>query len=281
MTVLESILRFLNTSMEVPEPFGWFHLLWFAISIAAGVLLCLTHKKGDDRRVRRVVFIVAVIVAVLEIYKQINFTFIPTDDGISSSFQWYAFPFQFCSMPMYVGLLTGIFRKGRVHDALMAFLSTYAIFAGCCVMFYPVTIFVPAIGINIQTMVCHGSMLTVGIYLWYSGYVKPTHKTALRAMAVFGIAVSCAVILNEIAHLSGLLEEHTFNMFFISPYCEPSLPVYSIIQGVVPFPLCLILYFIGFSAAAYAIVLVVMGIKALLLHIKERKQQNEPSAQRS
>lgn len=248
--------------MTTPTPYGWFHLLFFALSIALAAVLCLTHKRRDERGVRRIVFGVAIAVALLEIYKQINYSFSYTE-GIQFDFQWYAFPFQFCSLPMYVGLLTGIFRKGRIHQALCAFLATYAVFAGLCVMLYPVQVFISVIGINIQTMICHGSMITVGVYLLYSGYVKLEHKTMLYALPVFCAGVVCAMILNELAFVTGLLKEHTFNMFFISPHCEPSLPVYSTVQGIIPYPFCLIVYVVAFSLAAYLILLAAMGIRAL------------------
>jgi hypothetical protein len=166
-------------------------------------------------------------------------------------------------MPMYVQVLAGLIKKGRIHDALCSFLSSYAVFAGLCVMFYPNDVFIETVGINIQTMICHGSMVFQGIYLLYCGYVKLEHKTILRAASVFAICVSIAVILNEIAHQTGLLERETFNMFFVSPYCDPSLPVYSLVQGVVPFPWCLILYIAGFSLAAYLILLAAMGLQKL------------------
>ncbi|MBQ9132769.1 MAG: YwaF family protein [Clostridia bacterium] len=261
MEFLKRVLEFLDYGIETPQPYGWFHLLFFALSIAAGILLCVTHRSGDDKRVRRAVLVTAIIVAILEIYKQINYSFSYTGEVVTFDYQWYIFPFQFCSMPMYVGLLTGVFRKGRIHNALMAFLATYAIFGGTCVMFYPDTVFISTLGINIQTMVCHGSMITVGIYLWYSDYVKTSHKTILKAMAVFAVAVICAVAMNELAHVTGLLEEHTFNMFFVSPHCDPSLPVYSLVQAAVPYPWCLMIYFAGFSAAAYLVSLAVMGCR--------------------
>ena len=273
MDIFRRILEILDTQMTTPVPYGWFHLLFFAISIGAAVLLCVTHKAGDYVRVRRVVFFVAVAVTLLEIYKQINYSFTPTESGIAFDFQWYAFPFQFCSMPMYIGLLTGAFRKGRIHNALMAFLATYAAFAGVCVMFYPVQVFIGTVGINIQTMICHGSMITVGIYLLYSGYVKPKSRSMLGAMCVFAVCIVCAMILNEIAHLSGLLESETFNMFFISPYCEPSLPVYSIVQQHVAFPFCLIIYFAAFSLASYLILLIGIGAGRLAKAIKEHRQK--------
>ena len=118
-------------------------------------------------------------------------------------------------------------------------------------------------GVNIQTMICHGSMITIGIYLLYSGYVKVEHKSILKALPVFAIAVLIAVALNEIAYFTGLLETDTFNMFFVSRHCEPSLPVYSIVQGIVPYPWCLIIYIIGFTIAAYIMLLIAMLIKKL------------------
>lgn len=261
MKFFENVLRILDTQMETPKPYGWFHLLWFAISILAGIALCSWHRKGgDDRRVRKVVFSVAVTVILLEVYKIINYGF-SYENGIRFDFEWYAFPWQFCSTPMYVGLLTGIFRKGKIHESLCAYLATYAIFAGTAVMVYPGDVFIGTIGINIQTMICHGSMLTVGIYLLYTGYVKVEHKTILKAVPVFAVTLLIAVLLNEIAYYSGLLETDTFNMFFVSRHCEPSLPVYSIVQKIVPYPWCLLIYILGFTIAAYAMLVIAMVVQ--------------------
>lgn len=271
LNFLQNLLRILDSRMETPQPYGWFHLMWFAISLIAAFALCVWHRKGgDERRVRKVVFSVAVTVIVLEIYKMINFS-LSYENGITFDFQWYAFPWQFCSTPMYVGFLTGIFRKGKVHESLCAYLATYAIFAGTAVMFYPTTVFIDVIGINIQTMICHGSMITVGIYLLYTEYVKLEHQTILKAMPVFAATLLIAVILNEIAYYSGLLETDNFNMFFVSRHCDPSLPVYSIVQGIVPYPWCLLLYIFGFTAAAYVMLLIAMGIRALSRKLHSRK----------
>ena len=258
MSFFEKILQIFNAKMQRPEPWGWFHLLFWGMTVGAAVLLCVLHKKDKPERVRRVVLTVAIIVTLLEIYKQINFSF-----GSSTTFdyQWYAFPFQFCSTPMYVGLLAGMIKKGRVHDALCAYLATYAMFAGLITMCIPNDIYIETIGINIQTSVCHGSMITVAIYLFYSGHVKLQHKTILKAMSVFACTMGVAMILNEIAYRSGL--EETFNMFYISPYQTPSLLVYKDVQAVVPFPFCTVIYFLGFSLAAYLILLFAMGIGKL------------------
>lgn len=248
--------------MTTPTPYGWFHLVSLALTALVIVFLCLKHKNDSPRQVTNVVFITAVVVALLEVYKQINYSF-SYEGGITFDYQWYAFPWQFCSTPMYVGLLAGIFRKGKVHDALCAYLATYAVFAGLCVMFYPVDIYISTIGINIQTTICHCSMIVIGAYLFATGHVKLAHKTILKAIPVFAIMVGIAVVLNELAFAVGIVPEETFNMFFISRHCDPSLPVYSLVQAVVPYPWCLVIYIAAFSIAAYLMLLIAMGVHRL------------------
>ncbi|MBE6665942.1 MAG: hypothetical protein E7603_06975 [Ruminococcaceae bacterium] len=271
MTFWENLLKILDSKMTLPPAWGWFHILFWILTILFAVLLCVFHKKDRPERVRKVVLAVAIVVTILEIYKQINYSF-SYGNGITFDYQWYAFPWQFCSTPMYAGLLAGIIKKGKIHDALCAFLATYAMFAGLCVMVYPNDIYTNIIGINIQTSICHGTMISVAIYLLYSGHVKLQHKTILKAMSVFACAMGIAMILNEITYKCGL--EETFNMFYISPHHPPHLPVYSSVQAVVPFPFCTIIYFAAFSFVAYLILLTAIGIRKIALTIQSKKQKN-------
>ena len=266
VSFLVSVLEFLNLKMETPTQFGWFHLLSIALTVIVTVLLCKFYKPlhDDDGKIaRRVIVITAVIVTLFEIYKQINYTFSVSNGVITADYQWYAFPFQFCSTPMYVGLLVAIFKKGKIHESLCAYLATYAVFAGAAVTAYTGDVFTATIGINIQTMVCHCSMIVVGAYLLYTGYVKVEHKTILKALPVFSAAVMVACILNEIAFATGLTANHYFNMFYVSPHCDPHLPVFSLVQPIVPYPLDLIIYIAGFTAAAYIILLIAILIKTI------------------
>ena len=263
MNFLGKVIEFLDAGMTEPVLYGWFHILFLVITVVATVLLCRFFKEGTEKQVRTILLVTALAVMILEVYKQINYTFSFDGNVITADYQWYAFPWQFCSTPMYVGLAAALWKKGKIHDSLCAYLASFALFAGIGVMVYPETVFIETIGINIQTMICHGSMISIGVYLLYTGYVKAEHKTAVRAMPVFAVMVALAVIMNEIAYASGLLETEDFNMFFVSPHQEPSLPVYSLIQGAVPYPWCLIIYIAGFTLAAYVMVLLAMGLKLL------------------
>lgn len=263
MRFLQNTLRLMDASMNTPSLFGWFHLLWLGITAVATIALC-RYEKGKERSV---ILWTSIIVIFLEIYKQINYSFSYTKD-ITFDYQWYAFPFQFCSTPMYVGLLAALTR-GKLHRALCSYLSTFALFAGLCVMIYPGDVFIDTIGINIQTMICHGSMVVIGIYLLAIGYVELTHKTVLNAIPVFAVCVLIAVGMNDFAHFTGL--EETFNMFFISPHWDCTLPIYSLIHEAVPFPINLLIYIAGFTAAAWIVLLLCMAIRRLATEKNNRE----------
>lgn len=255
MKFLGEILNLLNTQMTTPDPYGVFHLFFFVLSIIAGILLCKFKKDAEEHFVRKLLLVTSLTVILLEIYKQINFSFTYENGQILFDYQWYAFPFQFCSTPMYIGFAAALVKNERIHHSLCAYLGTYALSAGLCVMFYPVSVFIGTVGINIQTMICHGSMVTIGMYLLRTGYVKAEPATIRKALPVFLTLLLMAASMNELAYQTGLLETETFNMFFISPYCAPELPVYSMAQQALPFPLSLGVYVVAFTTASELILM--------------------------
>ena len=261
-------LSFLDAEMVKPVPYGWFHLMCFAIVIALSVLAIVFRKKISTKAVNVTMLIVGVAMIVFEIYKQVIMNF---DNGAFEPYHWYIFPFQFCSTPMYLMVLAGILRKGKVYDCIVSYLGTFALFAGLAVMFLPTTVFIPTIGINIQTMFVHGGMVVIGVLLLATQTAKVEWKTILKAMIVFGIMVVVALIMNIIWHYAGPAEEHTFNMFFISPWYNCELPILQMVQYATPYPIFLLAYIIGFSVCATIILSMAIGIKKLHEIINKKK----------
>jgi hypothetical protein len=271
MQFLGKIVEILSLTAATPKLFGWVHILSFALAVGLGVFLSIRFKNADQKTVRTILFITSVLTIAFEIYKQ--FVFSASFDGqtVTFDYQWYAFPFQFCSTPMYVGLLASLIKKEWLHKTLCAFLATYGLFAGLVVMFYPGDVFMSIIGINIQTMVCHGLMVSIGIFLLASGYVRPKHSSMLPAICTFAFLISIAMILNEVFYFSGIIGDETFNMFFISRHFPPHLPVYSAIQNVIPFPFCIFFYILGFSSAAYVLLLINIAVQSIVKKVRAKR----------
>jgi hypothetical protein len=254
--------------MECPGLFGAFHIISLLIVVALTAAAIYYFKNKSEKAISRLALVVWIIVVLFEVYKQIVFTFEYVDGSIVGEYSWYIFPFQFCSTPIYVLPLVAFLKEGRVRDSAIFFLASYGLFAGLAVMIYPGDVYIETIGVNIQTMVHHGSQVVLGILFAVKYMRQDTLKRILSATVTFIVAISIAMIFNLTLYpaliSSGV--DTSFNMFYISPYLECTLPVLSSIYPLVPYPVFLFIYIVGFALAAWIVVSIVRGIS----HLAER-----------
>ncbi len=269
ITFFEKILAVLDGKMPEPTMFGWYHWLCLFATLGLCVLVCLKARNLSDKRFNLILGLTSALLITLEIYKQLNHAYDWEND--TWAYNWRVFPFQFCSTPMYVMLAAVLIKNQKIREALYCFLGTYGLFAGTAVMLYPTTVFTETIGINLQTMIHHGAMVVIGIMMYTSGKVPLTHKSVLRGVPVFVILVTLALIANILYGEFGD-PEGTFNMFFISPYYPCELPVFDSLYRSIPYPLFLAAYILGFSVAAYLMLLLAMLGAKIELKLKNAKR---------
>lgn len=264
MNLLEKLIEFLNYELpEAPVMYGWFHLLFLALLVTVSAFMIQRYKNCDNKKSRHLILIFSSIMIVFEIYKQLVFSY---QDG-TWDYQWYSFPFQFCSVPMYIAFLAGIMKEGKVQNALYAFLGTFGLFGGLAVMLYPTDVFIPMLGISIQTMVHHGLQVVIGIHLLTSKKVRLSPKSIIPATAVFLVVVSMAFLMNIATHNLG----ETFNMFFLDWQEGSHLVILSTIQAKYGYFVFLMAYLFGFILAAFLILLISMGIRKVLSKQPEKE----------
>lgn len=257
-------MQFLQGKMEKPTWFGWYHLMWLGIMVVACTLIYIFRNRIPKKAVNITLLVAGIVLIIFEIYKQLIYSFKFNPNGSYWKYNWSAFPFQFCSTPMYLMLIAGVLRKGKVYDCILSYLSTYALFAGLVVMIYTGDVFSTYIGINIQTMIWHSSMFTIGFMLLATRSVKLNFRTVLKASIVFGAMLIIALIMNVIWHYYG--NNETFNMFYISPYYPCTLVILDTVYKSAPYIVFLLVYVLGFMLVAF----IIMGI-AMLLDKLERK----------
>src|SRR5574344_2150462 len=118
MNFFERVIKFLQFEMNKPTMYGWFHIL--SVAVVISIILILSYKKPNAKKT---LLVMSIIMIIFEIYKQISFSF----SNEKWSYQWYAFPFQFCSVPMYIAFAAGIVKNKKLEYSLYSFLSTYAV----------------------------------------------------------------------------------------------------------------------------------------------------------
>lgn len=260
--MLEFLEKVLWATMPLPPLYGWFHLLMAGLFVAGCALVVVFRKKIDERRFRILTGALLGVMVALEIVKQIVLGFGSLRGD--TNYAWYVFPFQFCSSPYYVWPFVLFVKNERVKKCLYAFVGTYSMFGGLVNMIYPGDILTVFPWINIQTMIHHGSMMLLGVAAYACGLIECKPKAILDATIIFGGLLVVAMILNE--SMVSVVNGQTFNMFFISRHYPCSLPILSLFwtgsaeTSLVPYPVFLMIYILGFMLIATILWAIPQGI---------------------
>ena len=107
MNLFEKFLYFLQGEMTEPTAFGWFHILWLVLVVITIFVLYKNKKYYSENQLKKVLGIYGIVALILELLKQLIWTF--NYDSITNivtwDYEWYAFPFQLCTTPIFVSII--------------------------------------------------------------------------------------------------------------------------------------------------------------------------------
>jgi len=244
MNLVYKVLYFLQGTMERPTPYGWFHMMWILLTIITIFILYKQKDKHSEKQLNIILFIYGFIAFLLELLKQIiwSFNYNSVTNVVTWDYQWYAFPFQLCTTPIYVSLICLFLKNDKIKKPLFSYISFITILGSIVTILIPDSCFVETTLVNIHTMYLHCGSLVLSIYLLIAKEVEINRKNLIDSYKVFFIFLVIASCLNIIMYNTNILNGETFNMFYISPYFITHLPVFDIVQKNVPYFLYLIFY---------------------------------------
>jgi len=266
MNLFEKIVNIIAITGKTPTSYGIFHFISVAVVLLVCILLCKKYKDCNDKTIRIICLISWITMLLLEIYKQVVFSFKYNNGDRYWDYQWYAFPYQLCSTPLYVLPFIVFLKNGKVRDSLIAFMATFSLFGGLAVYAFPNDVFINIIGINFQTMIHHGLQVILGIFLLVHNRNRLDKVFFIKACCVFLVLLASAVLLNEVvyASLKANGNSESFNMFYISQYFDCTLPLLNIIYKEVPYFVFFLIYCLGFILIGFIILFVASRIVKLV-----------------
>ena len=278
MTTFESFLyRCLSETMEKPALYGSFHIISILLTIALTVGACFFLRNASDKKMRIIVFVAWFIMTFFEVGKQLLFAMHVEGDLMTWQYNWYSFPFQFCSTPYYTLPFIFLLKDCKLRRAIMSYIATFSLFAGFIVMVLPTSVFNTYTFINVQTMIVHGFQVVLGV--WMAAYNRdrlnfPFFGSGLITFAGFS---SAAMVLNVLMpkYFAEKGIDVVFNMFYISPYYNNDLPVLSTLYPLLPYPVYLIVYLLGFGLAAIIMYGIAKGVVSLTLRKDKQPKPTE------
>lgn len=275
MTAFENFVhKCLQFTIEKPTLYGTWHIVSILLTVALTVCAVLFLRNISDKKMRIIMFVAWFIMVFFEVGKQLLFSMRVEGDVAIWQYNWYSFPFQFCSTPFYTLPFIFLLKDCKLRRAIMSYIATFSLFAGIIVMILPTSVFNTYAFINTQTMVHHGMQVVLGAWMAAYNRDRLNLRFAASGLITFAGFSSVAMILNVVMpkYLATKGYTDAFNMFFISPYYNNDLPVLSAIYPQVPYIVYLMIYFLGFGLAASIIFAAEKGIVALTLRKKNRVQ---------
>lgn len=180
--------------------------------------------------IRRFLHLCGLLMAASELWKQWILTFVVN----GGNYDWWYFPFQLCSTPMYLLLLLPLCEKffPKFQNCILTFLSTYGLLGGLAVFIDTTGLHYPLPALTIHAYTWHVLMIVIGLsaaaLLAFAAPISrrifSEHRTCLKShkrlkrrafLGGTGIYLFCCLVAFSINTFLGSAD--SINMFYINP----------------------------------------------------------------
>ena len=253
MSFLECLLRLTAWPMTPPVLYGPFHLLAaFGGSTAAiWAAWLFSPKDHPNKNIQnhqwkfdRIMLVSGIILLIGELYKQLM-NFYVVNDHV---YDWWIFPFQLCSLPMYLCPLLIMIHNEKRHRILCTFLLDFNMMGAVATFIDPSGIFHPYWTLTLHGILWHLMLIFVGFVIIFSHEADLTTRGFLQTLPLFAFFCLAAEVLNGILHRFSAA-----NLFYISPWEMSTQLLFGDIDRILGRPIGILLYILAMAADAWLI----------------------------
>ncbi len=197
-------------TMVPPEPYSAFHILFTTVGIICAVFLAHTFSmKSNSGKLNRLLFLCGLFLAVSEMYKQLFLYYVVND----KTYDWWYFPFQLCSIPMYLCLVLPLIRNSRVRTVLLTFLHDFGLLGGIMALAEPSGLLHPYWFLTLHGLLWHVLLIFIGLSIGFSRAYDTSLSGYAKTLPLLLFCCAIASIINVTAKPAGQAD-----MFYISPF---------------------------------------------------------------
>ena len=200
--------------MEPIPAYGAFHILYTLLGFALCGFTAWKLRRVSDRTAGRLLFILGLVLILSEVFKQLFYFFVVEDN----QYCWGEFPFQLCSVPMYLCVIVPWLKPGRIQRGMYSFMVLYNLLGGAISFAEPSGLLLDHWFLTIHALVWHMMLVFLGLFICFSGRGGNRRSDFRKATRIFLILCVIAFVLNCFVQYG--LGEH-MNMFFIGPGNSP------------------------------------------------------------
>lgn len=141
------------------------------------------------------------LMLISEIWKQYCLTYIMNE----GTYNWWYFPFQLCSIPMYVCLILPWCNSPGIRGVLLAFLMDFGLLGGIFTFFDTSGMYYSYLPLTFHSFAWHILLIFLGIRAGLAresdhslkGFLK-SHAFSLRAVWLRRLSISCSILMGRL-----------------------------------------------------------------------------------
>ena len=208
---MSQLLKKTAWPMAIPAPYSFFHIAFSltGILLAAFVAVCLAGRcRHNPTKSASVIAACGIILALGETYKQL-FLYIVVNQG---AFDWWYFPFQLCSTPMYLCLaLPAVKGFPSVQQTICTYLQDFSLLGGVMALLEPSGLLHPYWVLTLHGLIWHILLIFLGLFCCLSGISGHGKREYVKTLILLGSFCLIAFSIN-------IITKGKADMFYISPY---------------------------------------------------------------
>lgn len=245
---MTDFLRWTAWPMTPPSLYGPFHLLFFLAGTILAILIAYTLAKwlriqasSFDTYFKRTLWITGLLLIIGELYKQLLIYLVITP----GQYSWWLFPFQLCSLPMYLCILLPVIHHPKRHRILCTFLLDFNTMGAIAAFIDPSGIFQHYWTLTLHGILWHLILIFIGFFILFCGQADLSPHGFTDTLPLFACFCVIAEVLNVLLHPFGPI-----NLFYLSPWEMSTQLLFSDIDKILGRPAGIFLYILAMIAGA-------------------------------
>lgn len=211
---MQEFFKWTAWEMTPPQSYGLFHILFVVIGGIVAVLLAWFLRKANDKQNKIILGVAGGFLILTELYKQLFYFYVVKD----CEYSWWIFPFQLCSIPMYLCILCLFIKNEKVLNYIYNFMFAFNFFGGAISFAEPSGLNHSYWTLTLHAYTWHMILVFIGLYLFFSKRAGQNWYDFFKGVVVFLICCCVAQIFNV-----AFRDKGGVNMFYISPYVNSSI----------------------------------------------------------
>lgn len=203
-------MQALAMEMTPPPSYGTFHIILIIVGMTLCISLAWLCRNFDDKKNKILLLTFAGVLIASEVFKQLFLFYVVEDHAIC----WGEFPFQMCSMPMYLCPIAVFCKNERVKRTLYSFMMCFNMLGGLAGAFEPSGVFLTQVPLTVHAVAWHFSLIFLSFYIIFSHRAGSTKQDYFDIVKLFVLLCFIAFVINT---LIGITVGAESNMFFVGP----------------------------------------------------------------